>query len=357
MTSRKTGLYVHLPWCVKKCPYCDFNSHESKDPDFARYMSVLKRNLLFYVQTYQISEFNSVFLGGGTPSLFPPSLIAKLIQTLQAHSLIHDTTEITMEANPGTLEEKNLEGFCNAGINRLSIGVQSFDNDCLKRIGRIHDSQQAKRIIKLAQQLPFNSINIDLMYGLPSQHLSEALNDLEQALSFQVDHISWYELTMEPNTLFYKTRPRLPEDDVMYDMEQEGHALLKMAGFEHYEISAFAKPGFMCEHNLTYWHYHDYLGVGAGAHSKISQEKIIRAMEIKHPNLFMSSTQPKYQTTYTVDSDNECFEFALNRFRLHKPISEDELKNLSKFAREKFIKISQELTATGLLTIEKKSTK
>jgi len=266
------SLYIHYPWCVKKCPYCDFNSHaigNSAIDDLA-YVDALTRDLEMELPRIWGRRLQSVFIGGGTPSLLSEPGIERLMSVLQTHLNIQANIEVTMEANPGVVDSARFRTFRDSGVNRLSIGMQSFDNEKLKKLGRIHSSEECKQAFIIARNAGFENINIDLMYALPEQTLSAALIDLETAIKLQPEHISWYQLTIEPNTYFYSQVPELPDDDICWEMQESGKSLLEKNGYIQYEISAYTRDNYLCNHNLNYWEFGDYLGIGAGAHSKIT---------------------------------------------------------------------------------------
>ncbi len=267
------SLYIHLPWCVRKCPYCDFNSHEAvQNPEKQlAYVDALLSDLEYELPRIWGRRINTVFIGGGTPSLFTEEAMARLLAGLRARLNLRPEIEISLEANPGTAEAHKFYGFRELGINRISIGVQSFNNDSLKALGRIHDAGEAAKAINMAQAAEFDHINIDLMFGLPGQTAAGALEDLQEAVDYGTGHISWYQLTIEPNTVFYSKPPQLPEEDLIWKMQQAGAALLAEHAYDNYEISAWSRPGEQCLHNLNYWQFGDYLGIGAGAHSKLTQ--------------------------------------------------------------------------------------
>jgi oxygen-independent coproporphyrinogen-3 oxidase len=288
------SLYIHYPWCAQKCPYCDFNSHAAPLAVNARqrdeaYVNALINDLEHELPAIWGRTIQTIFIGGGTPSLIQPESLQNLLSQISARIKLSPMAEITMEANPGTVDQLKFEEFRQAGINRLSMGIQSFDDQLLKKIGRIHDSQQARLAIERAKLAGYDNINLDLMYALPGQTLKNALNDVQQAIAFDTSHLSHYQLTLEPNTLFASQPPKLPDDDLSYEMQLECQQLLADAGFEHYEVSAYAKPGKQCRHNLNYWQFGDYLGIGAGAHGKISdaaQQTITRRWKEKHPQRY-----------------------------------------------------------------------
>jgi oxygen-independent coproporphyrinogen-3 oxidase len=289
------SLYIHIPWCVQKCPYCDFNSHALKsEVPHREYVDALLEDLTFDLQHVQGRELSSIFIGGGTPSLLAPEQMKRLLDGVKTLIPCDEHLEITMEANPGTVESGRFAQFKAAGVTRISIGVQSFQADKLTILGRIHDGDEAINAAKQAQQLQLDSFNIDLMHSLPAQQVTDALADLKQAIALAPPHLSWYQLTIEPNTQFHSKPPRLPEDDVLADIYDAGRDVLTAAGYLQYEISAFAKPGFQCQHNLNYWRFGDYLGIGCGAHSKITDvnsEKILRGEKIKHPKNYLDPQQ------------------------------------------------------------------
>lgn len=311
------SLYIHIPWCVQKCPYCDFNSHALKgDVPHQEYVDHLLADLDTDLPLASGRELHSIFIGGGTPSLLSAEAMQALLDGVRARIPLTPDAEITMEANPGTVEADRFSGYQRAGINRISIGVQSFDPQKLTRLGRIHGPGEAKRAAHLAAGLGLRSFNLDLMHGLPDQSLDEALDDLRQAIALNPPHLSWYQLTIEPNTLFSSRPPTLPDDDALWDIYEQGHALLSAAGYQQYETSAYAKPGYQCQHNLNYWRFGDYLGIGCGAHGKLtfSDGRILRTVKVRHPRGYMQGTYLDKQ--HDVANDDRPFEFFMNRFRL-----------------------------------------
>ncbi len=312
------SLYVHLPWCVRKCPYCDFNSHQARG-DIAEqaYVDALISDLELALSSVWGRTVHSVFLGGGTPSLFSPQSIERLLSGLRARLPLLLDAELTLEANPGTVDAGRFAGFRDAGINRLSLGVQSLNPRHLQAIGRIHDQRQALDAIEAAQRC-FDNVNVDLMYGLPEQTLDEATDDLRQVIAYGPQHVSAYQLTMEPNTYFHRYPPRLPDEDVAADMQEAIETLLSAHGYRHYETSAFARPGHECRHNANYWRFGDYLGIGAGAHSKISSpDRIVRQMRYKQPREYLNKVARKQpiQTENVVTAGALPFEFMMNALR------------------------------------------
>jgi len=320
------SLYVHIPWCVKKCPYCDFNSHQIKDGDSAgqgfdekRYLEALKLDLQSVLPKVWGRRIHTIFIGGGTPSLLSPAGLDQLLSDIRALLPVNADAEITMEANPGTFEIEKFKSFAKSGINRISLGIQSFNDEKLKALGRIHDSAQAKVAISSAMDL-FDQVNIDLMYALPNQTTAEAIADLEMALSFNTAHLSLYHLTLEPNTLFAKYPPVLPDDDSAFEMLDVLMEKLKANGFERYEVSAYAKNGQRCQHNLNYWQFGDYIGIGAGAHGKISaHNQIARQTNERHPESYMQKMLTEGHALIEeriLSKDDLPFEYMLNALRL-----------------------------------------
>ena len=315
------GLYVHLPWCIKKCPYCDFNSHAVRGkPPFADYTDAVCADLEHQAARYGPTPFGSVFFGGGTPSLFEPEHIARILETANKLVGIVDNAEITLEANPGAIEHGSFQGYRAAGINRISLGVQSFNSDHLRVLGRVHSVEDAHKAVEAIHQAGIPELNLDLMYGLPQQSRAMALADINSALSLSPTHLSHYQLTIEPNTLFAVKKPELPDNDICYSMQEECQSTLAAAGFAQYEVSAYAREGFTGKHNLNYWTYGDYLGIGAGAHGKVTRDtRVQRTSKPKHPNQYL--LDPLLLTT-TDSSDSEClFEYMLNRLRLNDPVT------------------------------------
>ncbi|WP_312181944.1 radical SAM family heme chaperone HemW [Pantoea sp. CTOTU46764] len=311
------SLYIHIPWCVQKCPYCDFNSHALKgEVPHIEYVQHLLNDLEQDLPLTGGRKVRTIFIGGGTPSLLSSDAMQMLMDGVRARLPLAAEAEITMEANPGTVEADRFSGYQKAGINRISIGVQSFSPQKLERLGRIHGPEEAVRAAQLAEGLGLRSFNLDLMHGLPDQSLEEALDDLRQAIALNPPHLSWYQLTIEPNTLFGSRPPKLPDDDALWDIFEQGHQLLSAAGYQQYETSAYAKPGYRCEHNLNYWRFGDYLGIGCGAHGKLTQAdgRIVRTVKTRHPRGFMKGTYLDKQ--HDVAENDKPFEFFMNRFRL-----------------------------------------
>lgn len=321
------SLYVHVPWCVRKCPYCDFNSHEIRDGDGralsadleARYLAALTADLERALPDVWGRKVYTVFFGGGTPSLLSPRALDAILSMIRARLPLTPEAEITLEANPGTFEAEKFARFRALGINRLSIGIQSFDPTHLKALGRIHDRDEALRAVEIVQA-NFDNFNLDLMYALPGQSLEQALADIDRAIALAPTHLSAYHLTIEPNTYFHRFPPQVPDDELSATMQEAIEARLAAAGYAHYETSAFARPGRECKHNLNYWRFGDYLGIGAGAHGKISlPTRIFRTMRYKNPREYMAaalSGQGAVQEVHDVPPGDLPFEFMMNALRL-----------------------------------------
>jgi oxygen-independent coproporphyrinogen-3 oxidase len=317
------ALYIHIPWCVKKCPYCDFNSHSQKgELPVAEYIKALTRDLEQDLPLVWGRTVSSVFFGGGTPSLFSGAAIGEILSMASSRLRFAPNCEITLECNPGTVEHDRFEHYLSAGVNRLSFGVQSFDDGCLERLGRIHDADKARSAVKQAQNAGFSNINLDLMYALPQQTLAMALHDVQQAIALNPQHLSHYQLTLEPNTLFAAKPPAgIPEMDDAWDMQEQCISLMAEHGYAQYEVSAYAKPGNRCQHNLNYWQYGDYLGIGAGAHGKISSGadgSILRRWKPKHPETYIANagTATGIGGDEFVAPENRSFDYMLNALRL-----------------------------------------
>ncbi|MBP8295510.1 MAG: oxygen-independent coproporphyrinogen III oxidase-like protein [Burkholderiales bacterium] len=314
------ALYIHIPWCLKKCPYCDFNSHEQRQalPE-ARYVDALLTDLETALPSIWGRRFSSIFFGGGTPSLFSPSSIDAILAGVRARMPVPPGTEVTLEANPGTFEARKFAEFRDAGINRLSIGIQSFNPEHLRALGRVHDDSEAHRAVEIGLAT-IGNINLDLMYALPGQSLAQAENDLRTALAYAPPHLSAYHLTLEPNTLFARHPPQLPDDESAADMQDAIEALLAGAGYSHYETSAYAQPGRECRHNRNYWEFGDYLGIGAGAHSKLSlPNRIFRQVRYKQPQQYLDMVEAGTPVieAHDVPRADVGFEFMLNALRLN----------------------------------------
>jgi putative oxygen-independent coproporphyrinogen III oxidase len=317
------SLYIHIPWCVRKCPYCDFNSHQQKgELPIAEYVAALTADLEQDLPLAWGRSVHSVFFGGGTPSLFPPAAIGAILDACSARLRFAPSAEITMECNPGTAEHGRFGEYMSAGVNRVSFGVQSFDDGCLQRLGRIHDSREAERAVKLAQDAGVGNINLDLMYALPGQDLAMALHDVERAVALQPQHLSHYQLTLEPNTVFAAKPPEgIPAEDASWDMQERCIEAMADAGFVQYEVSAYAQPGRQCAHNLNYWRFGDYLGIGAGAHGKLSlgaTGEVRRRWKLKNPREYLAGagTPASVGGDDTLTAAQLPFDYMLNALRM-----------------------------------------
>ena len=322
------SLYIHFPWCVQKCPYCDFNSHEIKTgiPE-DEYVDALLKDLENDLPLVWGRKVNTIFMGGGTPSLISPDAMDTLLSGIRARIPVSPNAEITIEANPGTVENESIAGFYETGINRISFGVQSFNNEHLKTLGRIHDADAARQAVEKAKHAGFNRINVDLMFALPDETLAQARYDIESAIALAPSHISYYQLTIEPNTAFHHNPPTTPDDDTSWEIFQLGKSILQDAGYDHYEVSAYAKHSDRCRHNENYWLFGDYLGIGAGAHAKITegaQQTITRYRKHKHPKQYLESVSSSALAGQQKLSDKELtFEFLMNGLRLNNGFQAD----------------------------------
>lgn len=355
------SLYIHLPWCERKCPYCDFNSHELRDLPEADYVDALLRDLEGDLALAQGRTIETLFIGGGTPSLFSAREIARLLTGVGSLLNLSPELEATMEANPGSSEAGKFEDFRAAGINRLSLGIQSFDDSCLQALGRVHNSDQAQAAIEHARAAGFDNLNIDLMHGLPGQSVTAAEADLRTALAFQPSHLSWYQLTIEPNTLFHKHPPLLPIEDELADIQQLGEAVLAAAGFSQYEVSAYSAPTFRCRHNLNYWSFGDYLGIGAGAHGKVSYSdgRIERYAKTRQPGAYLAARGGGFTASgQTLSPEDARGEFMLNALRLNDGFTREQFTvrtgldasilepTLQRFERERLLGVEGEQIKT-----------
>jgi putative oxygen-independent coproporphyrinogen III oxidase len=313
------ALYIHIPWCVRKCPYCDFNSHAA-GPTLPEdeYVDALLADLDLDLQHVHGRPLTSIFFGGGTPSLFSDRALGRLLEGVEQRVAFAPGIEITLEANPGTFEQAKFKGYRSLGINRLSIGVQSFQQDKLKALGRIHNGDEAIRAADMARAAGFDNFNLDLMHGLPEQSIEDALFDLRTAISQGPTHLSWYQLTMEPNTVFWSQPPVLPEDDLLWDIQEAGQALLAAEGYAQYEVSAYAQPGKQARHNLNYWTFGDFLGIGAGAHAKLSTPdgRILRTWKTRLPKDYLDPAKAYQAGERVLDAEELPFEFLMNVLRL-----------------------------------------
>jgi len=318
------SLYIHIPWCIEKCPYCDFNSHKlnGEIPEQA-YLQALLDDLKIDLVYAQGRILDTIFIGGGTPSLISASGIAWLLNEIQKQIPFKADIEITLEANPGAIENSKIAEFKKAGISRFSFGVQSFQQEKLTKLGRIHGVEEAKSAAQQAAQSGVSTFNLDLMHGLPNQSLEDALFDLQTAINLQPTHLSWYQLTIEPNTQYFSHPPKLPEDELLWEIQEAGQKLLAEHGYQQYEISGYSKQGFECQHNLNYWSFSDYIGIGCGAHGKLTlplENKIIRTTKIKHPKGYLDNTRAFLDDSTPVAKEDLAFEYMMNRLRLFAPI-------------------------------------
>lgn len=346
------SLYIHFPWCIQKCPYCDFNSHAVKtgipEDDYIDALLLDLQNDLNLLGSPR--PVDSIFMGGGTPSLFSPTSLARLLAGISQLQPLSEDCEITLEANPGTFESAKFREFRSLGINRLSIGIQSFNDRHLQKLGRIHSSTEAVRAVGIAQNAGFDNLNLDLMFGLPEQTETEALSDVQTALSLNPTHISFYQLTLEPNTYFYKFPPRLPEDDAIFAIQKACQKLLAQHGYRQYEISAYAKAGFQCRHNRNYWQFGDYLGIGAGAHGKISRalpQDIIRTSKPRSPEQYLR--QPTHSARETIAIEQLPLEFVMNHLRLTDGFSLDDYQLLTGLTADSLEPALSQCLEQGLL--------
>jgi putative oxygen-independent coproporphyrinogen III oxidase len=345
------GLYIHIPWCVKKCPYCDFNSHQQQGelPE-DDYVAALLKDLEQELKLLDSPSLSSIFIGGGTPSIFSATAIKTLLDGVRHRIPFDDDIEITLEANPGTVEQEKFSGFRAAGINRLSIGIQSFNDIQLAKLGRIHDAAQAAAAVGAAKAAGFDNFNIDLMHGLSGQTPTEAIEDLRRAIDLNPTHLSWYQLTIEPNTVFYNTQPSLPKEDALEEIEHAGFELLHSAGFNRYEISAFAKAEKQSQHNTNYWQFGDYIGIGAGAHGKIStgiNGEINRRWKTRQPNDYL--TKPALAGTQLVTAKELPLEFMMNALRLTNGVDEKLFEEKTGLCLEIIAPMRNRLIAKGLM--------
>ncbi len=321
------SLYIHIPWCLQKCPYCDFNSYNqpSKGLPEQTYLNTLIADLEQSLPDIWGRKLVSIFIGGGTPSLFSAAAIEKLLQAVQARLAFNPYIEITLEANPGSFEQQKFYDFKQAGINRLSIGIQSFQDDKLRALGRVHNGKEALQAIEIARQAGFENFNLDLMHGLPQQTAKEALADLLTALSFNPPHLSWYQLTLEPNTVFAKFPPQLPNEDTLHGIQNTGQQLLADHNYQHYEVSAFCQNQYNSIHNLNYWQFGDYLGIGAGAHSKltnIQNGSITRFAKTRNPKDYLDQEKPFIGSQRKLSKEELPLEFMMNALRLVEGVDE-----------------------------------
>jgi len=351
-------LYIHIPWCVRKCPYCDFNSHEAKGavPELA-YVEALIADLEQDLPLVWGRTVEAIFIGGGTPSLFSPAAIDRLLGAVRARVPLRPGAEITLEANPGTVDQERFRGFHEAGVNRLSLGIQSFQPGLLQAIGRIHDDRQALAAVRAAQDAGFDNLNLDLMFGLPGQDIDTALADLRAAIALQPAHLSWYELTLEPNTWFYRHPPARVDEETLWDMQQAGTDLLGTAGYGRYEVSAYALPGRQCRHNLNYWRFGDYLGIGAGAHAKLTdaaRQTVTRYAKTRHPRSYLETAQrrERLDSATPLTATDAVLEFAMNALRLDAGFTADGFRETTGLPISAAAKPLDESIRLGLLERE-----
>ena len=349
------GLYIHLPWCERKCPYCDFNSHESSKPPEQAYVDALLADLAQDRELAQGRQLETLFIGGGTPSLFSAGSIARLLVGVGNILELSPSLEASMEANPGSAEAEKFRGFREAGINRLSLGIQSFDDRHLQALGRVHDGDQARRALAAASEAGFDNLNIDLMHGLPEQTAYAAISDLRLALAHQPTHLSWYQLTIEPNTRFYTQPPRLPGEETLADIQQAGEQLLAGEGYSQYEVSAYSLPGYNCRHNRNYWSFGDYLGIGAGAHGKISYPdgRITRYSKTRLPTDYLKAAGGQRRCgVRTLAREDITGEFMLNALRLNDGFDSEHFSRVTGLNANALQPQLDELCAQGLLQLD-----
>lgn len=338
-TPLPLSLYIHIPWCIRKCPYCDFNSHESQNIPEKAYIHALLADLEQDLSRIEPRQIISIFMGGGTPSLFSPQAIDSLLMEIRARLQILPHAEITLEANPGSVDRSRLKDFYQLGINRLSLGIQSFDQLVLQHLGRIHNRQEALRAIEDARMVGFDNLNLDLMFGSPFQTLASALEDLQIATIFQPTHLSYYQLTIEPHTVFGHHPPVLPEEDFIADMQVQGEEYLLRQAYLHYEISAYAQAQRQCQHNLNYWQFGDYLGIGAGAHGKLTNRALgtlTRLSKQRHPLTYLHQAHtPLVVASHKIlQAEEVCLEFMMNSLRLYAGFQIDQFTNSTGLALE-----------------------
>lgn len=344
--------YVHIPWCLQKCPYCDFNSHGVRGPiPEQAYITAVLGDLAQDLAWVQGRPLSSIFFGGGTPSLFSPQALGEILHALEQQVGFVADIEITLEANPGTFEQTRFQDYRALGINRLSIGIQSFQEAKLKALGRVHNGQEAIRAIEMAHKAGFDNFNLDLMHGLPGQSLEDALSDLTLALQQQPTHLSWYQLTLEPNTQFWHQPPLLPEDDLLWAIQEAGQDLLAAQGYQHYETSAYSRPDKQARHNLNYWQFGDFLGLGAGAHAKLThtQGQIIRHWKHRHPKDYLAAKGQWIAGEHTLEADELPFEFLMNALRLTQGVPSELFSQRTGLSLEQIATIRRQAEQKGLL--------
>ncbi|WP_447799075.1 radical SAM family heme chaperone HemW [Pseudomonas moraviensis] len=349
------ALYIHIPWCVRKCPYCDFNSHTASPvlPE-QEYVDALLADLDQDLHTVYGRELTSIFFGGGTPSLFSADALGRLLKGVEQRIPFADDIEITLEANPGTFEQEKFVAYRKLGINRLSIGIQSFQQEKLEALGRIHNGDEAVRAAGMARQAGFDNFNLDLMHGLPDQSLDDALSDLRQAIALKPTHISWYQLTLEPNTVFWNQPPVLPEDDTLWDIQEAGQALLAEHGYAQYEVSAYAQPDRPARHNLNYWSFGDFIGIGAGAHGKLSHPdgRIVRTWKTRLPKDYLNPAKNFQAGEKPLSNDEMPFEFLMNALRLTAGVESRLYPERTGLSLDSLAEGRREAEQSGLLQVE-----
>ena len=359
LSQKPLSLYIHIPWCIKKCPYCDFNSHTINSkihiPE-EEYIDALYKDFMLQKKYLNSRKIKSIFFGGGTPSLLSARLINKLLTKLRQEVEFIENIEISLEANPGAIDIPQFEKYAECGINRISLGIQSFNEDHLSSLGRIHNTQDIYNAIDLVKNCNFNSFNLDIMYGLPKQSLADAIDDLHQALQFSPAHLSWYQLTIEPNTVFYSKPPNLPDEHTMTEIEVAAHNLIKDTGLKRYEVSAYCEHDFTCQHNLNYWKYGDYIGIGAGAHSKITyNDNVLRIEKVKQPKTYLKKDISFTSKETILNKENILFEFMLNNLRLIEDIPLNLLKQQTGLKIEHFENKFIEAVNKNFIEISKSS--
>ncbi|MFJ4607776.1 radical SAM family heme chaperone HemW [Pseudomonas atacamensis] len=349
------ALYIHIPWCVRKCPYCDFNSHTASPvlPE-QEYVDALLADLDQDLHAVYGRELTSIFFGGGTPSLFSAEALGRLLKGVEQRIPFAADIEITLEANPGTFEQEKFVAYRKLGINRLSIGIQSFQQEKLEALGRIHNGDEAVRAAGMARQAGFDNFNLDLMHGLPDQSLDDALSDLRQAIALKPTHISWYQLTLEPNTVFWNQPPVLPEDDTLWDIQEAGQALLAEHGYAQYEVSAYAQAGRPARHNLNYWSFGDFIGIGAGAHGKLSHPdgRIVRTWKTRLPKDYLNPAKSFQAGEKSLSNDEMPFEFLMNALRLTAGVESRLYPERTGLTLETLAEGRREAEQSGLLQVE-----
>jgi oxygen-independent coproporphyrinogen-3 oxidase len=346
------ALYIHLPWCERKCPYCDFNSHERTQIPEQAYVQALLADLEHELSLAPGRQLESIFIGGGTPSLFSAAAIGTLLEGVIQRATLASDAEITLEANPGSAEAGRFAGYHAAGVNRLSLGVQSFSDTALARLGRVHDAAQAQAAVAAARRAGFERLNIDLMHGLPGQSVRDGIADLQAALALEPGHLSWYQLTIEPNTVFHRRPPQLPVEDTLEQLEHEGLALLAGAGYTRYEVSAYARPTGECAHNRNYWEFGDYLGIGAGAHGKLStpEGRILRRARLRQPEAYLHAQgEARLASERALEQSERAGEFMLNALRLLEGVPAESFTARTGLLLETIDERLQALRARGLM--------